>query len=74
MSENAIGVGDFVEMDGLIGVVVKLEDCPEDHIAVWFGMENQKRKSEGSENVITPEVWTIPTEYFKKTDNMKVLH
>ena len=42
--------GDFVEMDGLIAVVIAMEDdpnVPEDHIALWFGLPATKRISEG---------------------------
>jgi hypothetical protein len=47
--------GDFVQLDGRLGVFVLAEDeagVPENHLGVWFG------------DSIQPEVWTIPTEYF----------
>ena len=57
-----LNVGDFVEIDGDIGVVImlgselanKFGPDSNDHTAVWFGDD------------ITPGVYTIPTEYLTK--------
>jgi hypothetical protein len=62
--------GDFVELDGLLAVVVFLagepvgvgEFVPEDHVALWFGAPPTKRASEGGEGGAVPEVWTVPAE------------
>ena len=62
-----VNVGDFIELDGLLAVVVGIiadEDGGiEDHIAVWFGAESQKRISQGGAGNTVPEVWTVPAEY-----------
>jgi hypothetical protein len=49
--------GDFVELDGLLDVVVASAGepdgagdlVPEDHVALWFGAPPTKRVSEGGE-------------------------
>jgi hypothetical protein len=59
-------IGAFVEFDGLLAVVVGLsgeKDVPEDHLAIWFGEPQGKRKSEGGEGDFVPIVWTVPVEY-----------
>lgn len=53
----AFSHGDFVLLNGQVGVVVatgdELGEELSDHLAVWFG-----HVAEGS-----PEVWTVPAEY-----------
>jgi hypothetical protein len=59
--------GDFVELDGLLAVVVGVEgdpDVPEDHIAVWFGDPRCERTSQGGTGGKQPEVWKVPAECF----------
>ncbi len=58
--------GDFVELNGLLAVVVGIEGdpgLPEDHSAVWFGDPKCLRTSEGGTGGARSEVWTVPTEY-----------
>lgn len=66
--------GDFVESDGLLGVIVATENdevdtiegadqVPDGHVAVWFGLPQATRISEGGSGGGTPEVWTIPSDY-----------
>ena len=54
---NTFALGDFVSLNGRVGVVVATgDDLGEelaDHLAVWFG-----HVADGS-----PEVWTVPAEY-----------
>ena len=57
--------GDFVEMDGLLAVVVGTQDdpdVPEDHVALWFGDPQMKRVSEGGAGNARPEVWLVPAD------------
>lgn len=67
-----VAIGDFIELDGLVGVVVGIEldeDAPEDsHVAIWFGVEDQKRISEGGSGNLVPEVWTVPVEYCNRAN------
>ena len=62
-----VKVGDFIELDGLLGVVVGIipdaDDDSNNHLAIWFGAESQKRISEGGTGNTVPVVWTVPTEY-----------
>ena len=69
--------GDFVEMDGLIAVVIATEDdpnVPEDHVGLWFGLPATKRISEGGTGNETPIVSTIPLEYCILVDNIIYSH
>lgn len=55
--------GDFVEMDGLIAVIVGTaddKDVPEDHVALWFGMPGTIRLTNADHTQTPPEVWTVP--------------
>lgn len=55
--------GDFVELDGLLSVVVgTFEDgmTPEDHLALWLGAPQGVRKSMGGLGGLRAEVWTVP--------------
>lgn len=57
--------GDLVEFDGLLAVVVGVEgdpQVPDDHIALWFGTPQVKRKSRGGQGGHQPEVWLVPEE------------
>ncbi|WP_184094173.1 hypothetical protein [Hymenobacter luteus] len=78
---NSFKPGDILEFDGLPCVVVGLsgdiiddDEVPEEHIAVWFGDSNAKRKSEGGMGGIRTEIWTIPEEYFAKGKEPLVRH
>lgn len=62
-------LGDFIELNGLLAVVVGIipdeGSALDDHIAIWFGAESQKRISQrGVANEI-PEVRTVPADYCK---------
>ena len=59
-------LGDFVELDGLLAVVVGTFEsgcAPEDHLALWFGEPSAIRKSQGGAGNLEPQVWTVPSEY-----------
>ena len=79
--EGTFKLGDILEFDGLPCVVVGLsgqmlsgEEVPEEHIAVWFGVKDAKRKSVGGEGGVRTEVFTIPEEYFEKGPDPTVIH
>lgn len=58
--------GDIVEIDGLLGVVVASDEdgnVPEGHVGVWFGEPSCIRISQGGTGGVSPEVWTIPSDY-----------
>ncbi len=78
MEIHEVKIGDFLEMDGLVGVVVGIEldeDALEDsHVAIWFGLEAQKRKSEGGTGSIVPEVWNVPIEYCHRAGSPTFRH
>ncbi|VAW76574.1 hypothetical protein MNBD_GAMMA12-2263 [hydrothermal vent metagenome] len=62
--------GQFVEFDGLPAVVVGVEgepDVPKGHVGLWFGEPKVERKSKGGSGGHKPKVYTVPTEYCKKT-------
>lgn len=62
-TKPAFGRGDFVEMDGLLAVVVGTYGdgtTPEGHLSVWFGDQQGVRSSQGGAGGSTPEVWTVP--------------
>jgi hypothetical protein len=55
--------GAFVELDGLLAVVVGLpgdDNVPDEHAALWFGDPPTTRRSEGGSGGARPEVWTVP--------------
>lgn len=65
--QPCVSRGDFVELDGLLGVVVGVEgeaSVPDDHLAVWFGTPQTTRISEGGTGRHRPEVWTAPKNDF----------
>jgi len=69
--------GDFVELDGLIAVVVGVSgenDLPDDHIALWFGEDDQKRISQGGSGNVIPQVWTVPIELCMKARDPNIKH
>ena len=73
-TDPAMQSGDIVEVNGQLAVVVGTVGdggAPEDHIAVWFG---EPRTSRGGPAGTTPEVWTIPEEYFTQARPPNVLH
>jgi hypothetical protein len=56
--------GDFVELDGLLSVVVGTSEdgmVPEDHLVLWLGTPQGIRKSEGGLGGLQAEVWTVPS-------------
>ncbi len=58
--------GDLVELDGLLAVVVGIEgdpNVPDEHVAVWFGDPQCKRKSEGGLGGSRAEFWIIPEDH-----------
>jgi hypothetical protein len=69
--------GGFVEIDGLLGVVVGVlgdPGVPEDHIAVWLGTPQCRRISEGGSGGTAPEVWAIPIEHCAKAQPATTKH
>ena len=69
--------GDFVEMDGLLAVVVATDehpDVPHEHVGLWFGAPATKRVSEGGTGGANPEVSTVPVEYCTPTSNIEFTH
>ena len=71
--------GQFVLLDGLPAVVVGLEDdpsgsVPEDHVGLWFGDPQVKRKSEGGPGEAKPEIWTVPKEYCEPIEEVEYKH
>jgi len=71
--------GDFVEYDGLTGVVVGVDGdphVPEGHVLLWHGSNKMVRKSEDSKNYKSqrPEVWSVPEEYCDPALPAKVRH
>jgi hypothetical protein len=58
--------GDLVELDGLLAVIVGLQDepgVPEDHVALWLGEPQGERLSRGGSGGLRPVVYTVPTDY-----------
>jgi hypothetical protein len=69
--------GDFVECDGLLAVVVAVEEdpqVPEGHVALWFGQPQGRRRSEGGSGGLRPEVWTVPAECCVESSPATVQH
>jgi len=71
--------GDFVEYDGLTGVVVGTDgdpNVPEGHLLLWHGNTHTIRRSEDPENYKDqhPEVWSVPEEYCKPALPAKIHH
>jgi hypothetical protein len=69
--------GDFVELDGLLAVVVGTDAdgrAPEDHVALWFGDPRGERVSKGGAGGLRPEVWTVPSEYCSAAPEAIVKH
>ena len=63
---SAFKLGQFVEHDGLLAVIVGTPEeggAPEDHLTLWYGEPNATRSSEGGSGPLRPEVWTVPLEY-----------
>jgi hypothetical protein len=61
--------GELVILDKKLCVVVGTEQdegVPEGHLAVWFG--------DTAEDGISPEVWTVPAEYFVRAPAAKMKH
>ena len=74
---NPTQKGDFVEMDGLLAVVVATDDdpnVPEEHVALWFGVTDTKRISEGGTGGAIPEVSTVPAEYCSPINKIGLIH
>lgn len=69
--------GDFIELDGLVAVVVGIEgdpNVPEEHLAVWFGEPKGVRKSAGGKGPTSPEVWIVPEEFCKPAPRPEYKH
>jgi hypothetical protein len=69
--------GDIVEFDGILAVVVGTYAdglAPEDHVALWFGDPKGVRRSQGGSGQLTPEVWTVPSEYCQLALQPDVFH
>ena len=69
--------GDFVELDGLLAVVVGVEgepEVPDDHVAVWFGDPPSVRKSDGGSGGQSPEVWTVPADLLVRAAGPSIKH
>jgi hypothetical protein len=74
---RVLKVGDIVEVDGAIAVVVgTAEDLtiPEDHVALWFGEPRCTRISNGGTGGARPEVWTVPVEYCTRAMSAEFRH
>ena len=72
-------IGRFIELDGLVGVVVGVPNetavsIAENHLAVWFGLEAQKRISEGGKGTTVPKVWIVPLTACKPAQSPLYLH
>ena len=69
MDTQKVQIGDFVELNGSLGFVVGVSTdevvstVPEDHVAVWFGPEQQRPISKVATGKTIPEVWIVPAEY-----------
>ena len=69
--------GDFVEMDGLLAVVVATDEdpnVPEEHVGLWFGAPTTKRISEGGAGGTVPEVSTVPVGLCSPIRNIEFIH
>jgi hypothetical protein len=69
--------GDFVEVDGLLAVVVGAagdENVPDEHLALWFGDPQGKRLSQGGAGNLIPEVWTVPIDVCRVAQPPSFLH
>ncbi len=77
--------GDFVEIDGLLAVVVGLSgeimetdegraEIPEDHVALWYGEPRTERKSRGGDGGSRPIVLTVPSDYCEAALRPDVRH
>ena len=55
-------IGDIIEMDGLLGVVIELpgKNVPEEHLGIWFGGDNSQRASDNGGPAEVPRVFTVP--------------
>ena len=69
--------GDLVEYDGLLAAVVGTPEdgsAPEEHLALWFGMPQGTRLSQGGPGKLQPEVWTVPAEYCRLAREARISH
>jgi hypothetical protein len=69
--------GDFVELDGLLAVVVGLggeTGVPEGHVALWFGEPQGRRISDGGAGGLVPVVWTVPAEHCRPAKTPEFQH
>ena len=60
--------GDFVEVDGLLAVVVGVEGdehVPDEHVVLWFGTPQGVRQSQGGSGRLVAEVWAVPIDVCK---------
>jgi hypothetical protein len=57
--------GSLVQVDGLLAAVVGVygdPGVPEEHLALWFGTPQVRRRSQGGDGDATPEVWLVPVD------------
>ena len=79
MDIQKVRIGDFVELNGSLGVVVgvatseAVSAVPEGHLAVWFGPEPRQSLLEREANNI-PKVWTVPAEYCSLASTPQYYH
>jgi len=74
---SSFKLGQFVECDGLIAVIVGTSrdgGAPEDHLALWYGEPRGRRVSEGGSGGLRPEVWTVPVEFCLPAQTPTVHH
>lgn len=76
---NRLAKGDFVEIDGLVAVVVGTDNepsVPEDHVLLWYGEPNQVRKSECPDayKIMEPIAYLVPAEYCTNPLTAKIEH
>jgi len=77
MADVRLQRGQFVELDGLLAVVVGTDLdpwVPEDHVAIWFGEPRTTRSCEGGLGGQRPEIWTVPVEHCTTASEPVVRH
>ena len=77
MAESSWHRGQLVEVDGLLAVVVGTDAdswVPDGHVALWFGVPQATRKSQGGLGGPLAEVWTIPSDHCIPAQDPVVRH